>query len=126
MVAAGQLRGHVQQSFALADVVHAFNVSYAGGVVGKLAKFIASDLTLLGNEFKKDVARLSMYNSMKNHSSYAHAVTKAEIERRVEKLIEFTGILLPKNRDFPNKTRGNSQNSQIIFPKVPKKRGNLK
>ena len=36
MIAAGQLRGHVQQSFMLADVVSAFNVSYAGNVVGKI------------------------------------------------------------------------------------------
>eukprot|EP00936_MAST-01D_sp_MAST-1D-sp1_P001681 g1681.t1 len=36
MIAAGQLRGHVQQSFELANVVQAFNTSFAGQVVGKL------------------------------------------------------------------------------------------
>ena len=36
MVDAGQLRAHVQQSFALQDMALAFNVSYGGSVVGKL------------------------------------------------------------------------------------------
>jgi len=36
MVDAGFVRSHVQRSFALADIVNAFNVSYGGQVVGKL------------------------------------------------------------------------------------------
>jgi hypothetical protein len=40
----------------------------------------------------------SMYNSSKNHFSFEHAITKQEIERRLEQVIDYTGVMLPAKK----------------------------